>query len=73
MPEYSESPEIESIVLDLRHQYQLCLGDYEADPSPENREALDIAATAFANARTSALNRQAVPVIGGDAVQDGVN
>jgi len=73
MPEYSESPEIETIVLQLRDEYQAALDAYEADPSEENRVAKVEATQAFANARTSALNRTAVPVIGGDAVQDGVN
>jgi hypothetical protein len=73
MPEYSDSPEIEAVVLQLRSEYQAALDAFEADPSEEHRQARDAAVEAFANARTTALNRTSVPVIGGDTVQEGVN
>jgi len=73
MPEYSDSPEIEAVVLQLRTEYQEALENVEIDPTDENRAILVDATESFANARTTALNRVAVPVIGGDTVHEGVN
>lgn len=73
MPVYSDSPEIEAAVLTLREEFQAALDAYQNDPTEANRVARDEATQSFANARTAALNRPAVPVVGGDAVQEGVN
>lgn len=73
MPTYSNSPEIEAIVIELRDAHLAAQEAWEADPTAENYVAREEATQAFANARSGAVERTAVPTIGGDTIQDGVN
>ena len=73
MPTYSNSPEIEAIVTELRDEFVAAQEAWEADPSEENFATRMEATQAFANARSGAVDRTAAPTIGGDTVQDGVN
>jgi len=71
---YSDDPAVEAVVLLLRDDYQAALEAWLNDPTEENSAVKYETAEAFANARTSAQPQLgATPVIGGDAVQDGVN